>query len=234
MALAMERAGGEHGLDRCGQRSIRQRAHRSTPSWCRGRSALAVNARAGNAPSTADRRQPIRFAGYRRSHLAHGLNVRRDKGRLASSTAIFSCKRSRSISAAPSLAFSRSLSSSSPVADFVTRAASPAARNASRQPLSVAAVTPRLRETVSRSSPRNNRNTVAALRCRDILPPRPGDAAPVGVDGPTASSARIGAANNQLEPPVTQYKRIGIDTSKAVFTLHGIDQRDQPTLRINL
>jgi transposase len=54
------------------------------------------------------------------------------------------------------------------------------------------------------------------------------------VDGPTASSARIGAANNQLEPPVTQYKRIGIDTSKAVFTLHGIDQRDQPTLRINL
>jgi transposase len=33
---------------------------------------------------------------------------------------------------------------------------------------------------------------------------------------------------------VTQYKRIGIDTSKAVFTLHGIDQRDQPTLRINL
>ena len=33
---------------------------------------------------------------------------------------------------------------------------------------------------------------------------------------------------------MTQYKRIGIDTSKAVFTLHGIDQRDQPTLRINL
>jgi transposase len=33
---------------------------------------------------------------------------------------------------------------------------------------------------------------------------------------------------------VTQYKRIGIDTSKAVFTLHGIDQRDRPVLRINL
>jgi hypothetical protein len=67
------------------------------------------------------RRQPIGFAGYRRSHLAHDLNVRRDKGRLASSTAIFSCSRSRSISAAPSLAFSRSLSSSSPVADFVAK-----------------------------------------------------------------------------------------------------------------
>jgi transposase len=33
---------------------------------------------------------------------------------------------------------------------------------------------------------------------------------------------------------VTQYKCIGIDTSKAVFTLHGIDQRDRPVLRINL
>jgi hypothetical protein len=33
---------------------------------------------------------------------------------------------------------------------------------------------------------------------------------------------------------VAQYKRIAIDTSKAVFTLHGIDQQDQPVLRINL
>jgi transposase len=33
---------------------------------------------------------------------------------------------------------------------------------------------------------------------------------------------------------MTQYKRVGIDTSKAVFTLHGIDQQDRPVLRINL
>lgn len=33
---------------------------------------------------------------------------------------------------------------------------------------------------------------------------------------------------------MTQYKRIAVDTSKAVFTLHGIDQREQPALRINL
>jgi transposase len=33
---------------------------------------------------------------------------------------------------------------------------------------------------------------------------------------------------------MTQYKRIGIDTSKAVFTLHGSDQQDRPVLRINL
>jgi hypothetical protein len=33
---------------------------------------------------------------------------------------------------------------------------------------------------------------------------------------------------------MTEYKRIGVDTSKAVFTLHGIDQQDRPVLRINL
>jgi transposase len=33
---------------------------------------------------------------------------------------------------------------------------------------------------------------------------------------------------------MTQYKRIAIDTSKAVFTLHGIDAADRPTLRIDL
>jgi transposase len=33
---------------------------------------------------------------------------------------------------------------------------------------------------------------------------------------------------------VTQYKRIAIDTSKAVFTLHGIDQQDRPVLRVGL
>jgi transposase len=33
---------------------------------------------------------------------------------------------------------------------------------------------------------------------------------------------------------MSEYKRIAIDTSKAVFTLHGIDQTDRPILRINL
>jgi transposase len=33
---------------------------------------------------------------------------------------------------------------------------------------------------------------------------------------------------------MTQYKRIAIDTSKAVFTLHGIDRTDRPVLRIEL
>ena len=33
---------------------------------------------------------------------------------------------------------------------------------------------------------------------------------------------------------MTQYKRISIDTSKAVFTLHGIDQQERPVLRTDL
>jgi transposase len=33
---------------------------------------------------------------------------------------------------------------------------------------------------------------------------------------------------------MTQFKRIAIDTSKAVFTIHCIDQYDRPVLRINL
>lgn len=33
---------------------------------------------------------------------------------------------------------------------------------------------------------------------------------------------------------MTDYKRIAIDTSKAVFTLHGVDQQDRPMLRINI
>ena len=33
---------------------------------------------------------------------------------------------------------------------------------------------------------------------------------------------------------MTEYKRIGIDTSKAVFTLHGIDRQERPVLRTNL
>ena len=33
---------------------------------------------------------------------------------------------------------------------------------------------------------------------------------------------------------MTDSKRVGIDTSKAVFTLHGVDPQDRPVLRINL
>ena len=37
-----------------------------------------------------------------------------------------------------------------------------------------------------------------------------------------------------MEPPVTEYKRIAVDTSKHVFTLHGIDAKGHTVLRRNL
>jgi transposase len=47
----------------------------------------------------------------------------------------------------------------------------------------------------------------------------------------TTSFWHIDAAGGR---PHQQYKRIAIDTSKAVFTLHGIDAAERPTLRISL
>ena len=44
----------------------------------------------------------------------------------------------------------------------------------------------------------------------------------------------LGCEQPRPEPSVTQHKRIAIDLSKAVFTLHGIDQQDRPVLRTNL
>src|SRR3954466_1796785 len=180
MALAMERAVGQHGADRLAQQSIRYWPGWSTPErlrWGR-RCLIAIDPRTGDPPDPADRCQTVGVAADWRNRPAHGLSLRRAKGRFASRMAIFSCNRSRSISASPSFAFSRSLASSSPLEGFAVSAASPAVRKASRQLLRVAAVTPRLRETVSRSSPRSSRSTAALLRCRDILPPRPGAAPP--------------------------------------------------------
>src|SRR5436309_15899463 len=110
MPLAMERTGGEYILDRRGQRVIRHRAERSAALPRRRHRSVAINARAGEPPHAADQGQAIWLAGDRRNGAAHDLRLRRTKGRSLSSRAIFSFSRSRSISAAPSLAFSRSLS----------------------------------------------------------------------------------------------------------------------------
>ena len=132
MTFAMERAGGQHGTDRRRQRVVGHRARWSAPPrWrCVGprRRRVAINPGSGEPPDPADCRHAIRLAVDRRNSPAHGLSLRRPKGRLASRMAIFSSSRSRSINAAPSLAFSRSPSRSSPVAGFVVSAASPAAQ----------------------------------------------------------------------------------------------------------
>src|SRR3954453_4864050 len=57
----------------------------------------------------------------------------------------------------------------------------PPATKVSRHPVRVAAVTPSARESVSRSSPRNRRNTASRLRLRDMRPPRPNPTPPEAV-----------------------------------------------------
>ena len=37
-----------------------------------------------------------------------------------------------------------------------------------------------------------------------------------------------------MQPPMTEYTRIAVDTSKHVFTLNGIDAKGRPVLRRNL
>ena len=68
----------------------------------------------------------------------------------------------------PTFAFRRPISASRASAGRLFSDASPAARKASRQPLSSAAVTPSSRETSSRSSPRSSRSTASRLRPADI------------------------------------------------------------------
>ena len=56
---------------------------------------------------------------------------------------------------------------------------------------------------------------------------------PIGVDGPAASSAKVRCQLNR-GPSVEQIKRVGVDTSKHVFTVHGVDGSDRPVFRRNI
>src|SRR4051794_37211886 len=175
VTLAVKGAGGQDGLDRLDQGRIRHRPNRAwTPRQLapRGRE-MPVDAGPRRAPDPADTGQAVGPATCGRDGPAHRRDRRRAKGRLASRAAILASNSSRSSSIAPSLAFSRSVSSASPSVDRVARLASPAATKVSRHPVRVAAVAPSARESVSRSSPRNRRSTASRLRLRDMRPPRP-------------------------------------------------------------
>src|SRR5277367_5879930 len=56
----------------------------------------------------------------------------------------------------------------------------------------------------------------------------------LGWTAPRHLVPELGCQQPRPEPPMSQIKRVGIDTSKAVFTLHGVDQAGQPVLRTNL
>src|SRR5215212_7189280 len=56
----------------------------------------------------------------------------------------------------------------------------------------------------------------------------------LGWTAPQHRVADLGCHQPRQEPSMSDIKRIGIDTSKAVFTLHAVDQADRPVLRVNL
>src|SRR3954470_10211339 len=183
VTLAVKRAGGQDGTDRLDQRGIRHRPDRArTPGQLGpGGGEMPVDAAPRGAPDPAHAGQTIGPAACGRDGPAHGRDLRRAKGRLASRAAILASSSSRSSSISPSFAFRRSVSSASPLVDRVARLASPAATKVSCHPVRVAAVTPSARESVSRSSPRSIRSTVSRLRWRDMRPPRPKPTPPEAV-----------------------------------------------------
>src|ERR671938_788767 len=183
VTLAVEGAGGQDGADRLHQCRIRHRPDRTgTPGrLCAGWGEMPIGGGARGSPDPAHSGQAVGLAARGRDGPAHGRDLRRAKGRPLSRAAILASNSSRSSSISPNLAFRRSLSSPSPVVGRVARLASPAARKVSRHPLSVAAVTPSARESVSKSSPRSRRRTAPRLRWRDMRPPRPKPTPPEAV-----------------------------------------------------
>src|SRR3954452_15729030 len=175
VTLTVKGAGGQDRADRIHQGGIRHRPNRTgTPRRFGPRGGeMPIDAGPRCAPNSADAGQTIGLAACGRDGPAHGRDLFRAKGRLASRAAILASSSSRSSSISPSFAFRRSVSSASPSVDRVARLASPAATKVSCHPLRVAAVTPSARESISRSSPRNRRSTASRLRLRDIRPPRP-------------------------------------------------------------
>src|SRR4051812_26347731 len=180
VTFAVKRAGGQDRADRVYQSGIRHRPNRArTPGrFGPGGGKMAGDGGPRRAPDPAHASHPIGPAACGRDGPAHGRDLRRAKGRLASRAAILASNSSRSSSISPSLALSRSVSRASPSVDRVARLASPAATNVSCHPVRVAAVAPSARESASRSSPRSRRSTASRLRLRDIRPPRPKPTSP--------------------------------------------------------
>ena len=59
-------------------------------------------------------------------------------------------------------------------------------------------------------------------------------AVPLGWTAPRHLCAKVRLSKHELEPSMTEITRIAIDTSKSVFTLHGVDVAGRAVLRRNL
>src|SRR4051794_25667557 len=169
VALAMEGALGQQLPDLPHQVLVRHRAGRpGSPAFAGLGVTVAVHGRPRDAPVP---RHPLQAVGPGRGGRdlpAHRLDLPRAKGRPASRCPILAPSSSFAIVSSPTFSFRRPISSSRASAGRLLKETSPAARNASRQPLSSAAVTPSPRETSSRSSPRSSLKTASRLRPADI------------------------------------------------------------------
>src|SRR5918996_1099539 len=170
MALAVEGTRSEQRADRLDQRLVRHRSDRTRPSPGTRllASAMSIQRRARYAPEPGHPQGAVGSAGGGRGPAAHGLDLRRAKGRPASRCSILVASSSLAMVRSPTLALRRPISASRPSAARVFNDASPAARKASRQALSSAAGTESSLDNSSRSSPRNSRNTALCLRLADM------------------------------------------------------------------
>ena len=113
----------------------------------------------------------VPLAAGRRELGAHPLDFLQGKpGALPSRSRAFSASNSFFIISSPTMAFSRSTSSSAGSGSRLLRLASAPARNFSRHSLNTAAVTPSSRDSASSSSPLNNRSTASFFRFAENRP----------------------------------------------------------------
>src|SRR4051812_38315936 len=214
VALAVEGAVGQELPDRPDQVLVRHRAPESGPPThvalrC---AAVAVDGRPRAAPQARDPLDPVGLGCGGRDPPAHRLDLLRAKGRAVSSRPILASRSSAVMVSSPTFAFRRPISASRASAGRLLSEASPPARNASRQPLSSAAVTPSPRETSSRSSPRSSLSTASCLRRADIRRRGAGPSPPAWVarsDGP----APIPSPSCILHLLAVPYLQVGVSAN---------------------
>src|SRR4051812_18344009 len=199
IALTVEGAVLQQLPDLPDQGRVRHRADRPRPPPLAAiRAAVAVDGRPRDAPQARDPLDPVRLGGGGRALPAHRPALLRAKGRPPSSRSTLAPSSSFAIVSSPTFSFRRPISLSRASAGRLLSDTSPAARKASRQPLSSAAVTPSPRETSSRSSPRSSRSTASRLRPADMRrrgvgagPPPPACGARSAGPAPTPTSSSI-------------------------------------------
>src|SRR5512144_1785944 len=165
VALAGETALGDGLLDVLQQGGVVARTHGARPAFGHNQCLpVAIHGCPRNIPAAGDPRQAIDAIDGGRDRSAHGLDLRRAKGALASRRAIFSRNSSVSMVISPTFPFNRTISSSRSSRSRSFSATSAANKARSRHCDSRAAVTLSSRASSSSGSPRSKRLTARSFR----------------------------------------------------------------------